>query len=285
MKTAKTWFVTGASKGLGLILVKQLLDAGFNVAATTRNITSLEKEIGPSSVQFLPLAMDLNNEDSIRNALNAALDHFGKLDVVVNNAGFGQIGTLEELSDTEVRKSFEVNVFGMLNVIRNVMPHLREQKSGHIMNISSMAGIQGYIPGWGAYCASKFAVCGLTEALAAEVKDFGINVTLVYPGHMRTNFLSQGSIMSPQHPLSVYKAVREGEKMAKDQMNGHQMSDPEKAAALLIKVSRADNPPLHLFMGEDVYQAANAKIETLKDALADWKDDTLSIGFESKETD
>jgi NAD(P)-dependent dehydrogenase (short-subunit alcohol dehydrogenase family) len=279
MKTTKTWLVTGASKGLGLLLTKQLLAAGFNVAATSRDEVALEKELGPISDRFLPLAMDLGDEASVRRAVERALAHFTELDVVVNNAGFGQIGTLEELSDAEVRRSFDVNVFGMLNVIRAVMPHLRARKSGHIMNISSMAGIQGYIPGWGVYCSAKFAVAGLTEALAAEVKDFGIKVTLVYPGHMRTNFLASGSIMSPTNPIAGYVSVRRNEDMAKEQMNGQQMGDPEKAAALLIKISKLETPPLHFFIGEDVYQAANVKVATLKEALDAWKGDTLSIGY------
>lgn len=279
MKEERTWLVTGASKGLGLILTKQLLAAGFKVAATTRDKTALENEIGPASDTFLPLAMDLGDEASVKAAVTDTMMHFKALDVVVNNAGFGQIGTLEELSDAEARKSFDVNVFGMLNVIRAVMPHLRTQKSGRIMNISSMAGIQGYIPGWGVYCAAKFAVAGLTEALAAEAKEFGIKVTLVYPGHMRTNFLSQGSIMSPRNPIADYVSVRKNEEMAKQQMDGQQMGDPEKAASLLIKISQLDEPPLHFFMGEDVFQSANAKVATLHEALETWKDDTLSIGF------
>lgn len=279
MKEERTWLVTGASKGLGLILTRQLLAAGFKVAATTRDKTALENEIGPASDTFLPLAMDLGDEASVKAAVADTLARFKTLDVVVNNAGFGQIGTLEELSDAEARKSFDVNVFGMFNVIRAVMPHLRAQKSGRIMNISSMAGIQGYIPGWGVYCAAKFAVAGLTEALAAEAKEFGIQVTLVYPGHMRTNFLSQGSIMSPRNPIADYVSVRKNEEMAKQQMDGQQMGDPEKAASLLIKISQLDEPPLHFFMGKDVYQAANAKIATLQEALATWKDDTLSLGF------
>lgn len=280
MTTNKTWLVTGASRGLGLVLVKQLLAAGYNVAATTRNRASLISNVGPENANFLPVAMDLKNEESVNTAVSATLTHFGAIDVVVNNAGFGQTGTLEELSNAEARRNFDVNVFGMLNVIRAVMPHLRARLSGHIINISSMAGIQGYIPGWGVYCGAKFAVAGLTEALAAEVKEFGINVSLVYPGHMRTSFLAEGSVMLPSHPVAAYVSVRKQEKMAKQQMDGMQMGDPEKAAALLIKISQLASPPLHYFMGEDVWQAAQKKIETLHEALEAGKSDALSIGFD-----
>lgn len=279
MTATKTWLITGASKGLGLALTHQLLAAGHRVAATTRNKALLEKEVGITSPQFLPLSVDLSDEASVKCAVNQALDHFGSIDVVVNNAGFGQMGTLEELSDAEARKSFDINVFGMLNVIRSVMPHLRARRSGHIMNISSMAGIQGHIPGWGVYCAAKFAVAGFTEALAAESAEFDIKVTLVYPGHMRTRFLSQGSIMSPENPIADYLTVRENEKRVKEQMDGQQIGDPEKAAALLIKISQVDNPPLHFFMGEDAYQAVNTKLDLVKRDLAIWEADTLSIGF------
>lgn len=279
MTATKTWLITGASKGLGLALTHQLLAAGHRVAATTRNKALLEKEVGITSPQFLPLSVDLSDEASVKCAVNQALDHFGSIDVVVNNAGFGQMGTLEELSDAEARKSFDINVFGMLNVIRSVMPHLRARRSGHIMNISSMAGIQGHIPGWGVYCAAKFAVAGFTEALAAESAEFDIKVTLVYPGHMRTRFLSQGSIMSPENPIADYLTVRENEKRVKEQMDGQQIGDPEKAAALLIKISQVDNPPLHFFIGEDAYQAANTKLNSVKHDLAIWEADTLSIGF------
>lgn len=278
--SAKVWLITGASKGLGLILAQQLLARGEKVAATSRNQAALEQALGAPSAQFLPLALNLADDTEVQQAVQQAVAHFGRLDVVVNNAGFGQIGTLEELSDAEARQSFDINVFGMLNVIRAVMPHLRGQGSGHILNISSMAGIQGFIPGWGVYCASKFAVAGLTEALAAEVEPFGIKVTLVYPGHMRTSFLSADSIRSPSEPLSDYASVRAGEAMAKSEMNGKQMGDPQKAAAVLQKIVAEDAPPLHFFMGEDVYQAAHAKLARVRQDLEAWKNDTLSIGFD-----
>lgn len=273
------WFITGASKGLGLILTQQLLAQGKSVVATSRDLSALEKAVGTPSAHFLPLAVNLADEGSVNSAVRQAIGHFGRLDVVVNNAGFGQIGTLEELSDAEARQSFDINVFGMLNVIRAVMPQMRAQGQGQILNISSMAGIQGYIPGWGVYCAAKFAVAGLTEALAAEAKPFGIKVTLVYPGHMRTHFLSSDSIRSPQNPIADYVSVREGEQMAKNQMNGQQIGDPVKAATLLIKIANEAEPPLHFFIGEDVYQATHAKLDAVRHDLEHWKADALSIGF------
>ena len=281
MNGNQTWFVTGASKGLGLSLVKKLLNSGYNVAATSRHVCTLVKEIGNRSENFLPLEMDLVNEHSVGEAISDTLSHFKKLDVVVNNAAYGLIGTLEELTDEEVRKQFDVNVFGSLNVVRQVMPHFREKKSGHFFNISSMAGFKGYIPGWGAYCAAKFAIAGFTEALAAEAKAFGVKVTLVYPGHMRTNFLAQDSILSAKNPIADYTSVRKGEIAARSQMNGQQQGDPDKAAEAIIKMSGEADPALHLFLGSDAYQAAEGKIELITTDLERWKSYGLSIGFDA----
>lgn len=281
MNSSQTWFITGASKGLGLALVKMLLKSGANVAATSRSVGPLVKEIGNRSDNFLPLEMDLVNERSVSEAIAETFSHFKKIDVVVNNAAYGLIGTLEELTDDEVRKQFDVNVFGSLNVIRQVMPHFREKGSGHFFNISSMAGFNGYVPGWGAYCAAKFAVAGFTEALAAEAKDFGVKVTLVYPGHMRTNFLAVDSILSAKSPIADYTVVREGEVAAKSQMNGHQHGDPEKAAVAIIKMSCEGNPALQLFLGSDAYQAAETKMESIAADLERWKSFGLSIDFDA----
>jgi NAD(P)-dependent dehydrogenase (short-subunit alcohol dehydrogenase family) len=194
MNNQKVWFVTGASKGLGLSLVKQLLNKGYNVAATSRNVADLEGAVGKSE-SFLPLAVNITDEQSVTDAISQTISLFGKIDVVVNNAGYGLVGGLEELSDAEARANFDVNVFGSLNVIRAAMPHLREQKSGHIFNISSIGGFTGNFPGFGIYCATKFAVQGFTESLAAEIKSFGVKATIVSPGYFRTNFLAADSLV------------------------------------------------------------------------------------------
>lgn len=151
-----------------------------------------------------------------------ASSHFGSIDVVVNNAGYGQIGTLEELTDEEVKENFEVNVYGSLNVIRHAAKHLREQQSGHIMNIASVAGYLGNFPGFGVYCATKFAMTGFTEAIAEEMKPFGIHTTLVYPGYFRTDFLTKGSIKTPQYPMEAYTDARAVEAAHLNQINGNQ---------------------------------------------------------------
>ena len=284
LENKKVWFVTGASKGLGLVLVKKLLGEGYKVAATSRSAKALIEAVGEKSNNFLPLEMDLLNEQSVSEATNKTVDSFGEINTVVNNAGYGQFGTLEELSDDEARQNFDVNVFGVLNVIRSTMPHFRAQGSGHFFNISSIGGYTANFPGAGIYCATKFAVAALTESLAAEAKAFGVTATIVYPGYFRTDFLSEGSMEVPENPIAAYEEARKSVDFHQNQMNGKQAGDPVKAAAALIKVADEVNPPLHLFLGTDAYSGANAKIgEVLKD-LEKWKSLTISTGFENAKT-
>jgi NAD(P)-dependent dehydrogenase (short-subunit alcohol dehydrogenase family) len=267
MNTKKVWFVTGASKGLGLTLVKILLQEGYRVAATSRTVDALKREVTMSD-NFLPLQSDVTDEKSVQVAISKTIDTFGGIDVVVNNAGYGQLGTIEETTDNEARDNFDANVFGVLHVIRNVMPHFRAKKSGHVINISSIAGFLGAFPGWGLYNATKFAVAGLTEALSAEVKSLGVRATIVYPGYFKTNFLLKGSLRFAKDPISEYKEARELDKAHLEQIPGNQPGDPEKAARAFITLAESQNPPLHFFMGSDSFGMANAKIETLKNELS-----------------
>lgn len=278
MEAQNVWFVTGASRGLGLALVKQLLAQGYKVAATSRKIDDLKKVIGDTSDHFLPLAVDITSGDSVGEAVEATVKHLGGINVVVNNAGYGLVGSLEELSDAEARENFNVNVFGTLNVVRKTMPYLRAQGSGHIINVSSIGGFTGNFPGWGIYCATKFAVSGFTEALAAEAKEFGIHVTAVEPGYFRTEFLA-GSMQAPAHPIAAYTAVRASQHMHQQQMNGNQPGDPEKAAAAMIQIAWEANPPVHLFLGKDAYDAAYAKIDLIEKDLETWKTITVATAY------
>ncbi|MGY3214851.1 SDR family oxidoreductase [Mucilaginibacter sp. HD30] len=275
MDTQKIWLVTGASKGLGLSLVQKLLSEGYKVAATSRKLKDLDAE----SESFLPLQVELLNEQSITDAIAAIINKFGKIDVVVNNAGYGQIGTLEELTDAEARANFDVNVFGSLNIIRAVMPHLRSQRSGAIFNISSVGGFTGNFPGWGIYCATKFAMAGFTESLSAEAKEFGVSATVVYPGYFRTNFLKEGSLTLPKNPITDYTGARELEAAHVNQIDNNQAGDPDKAAAVLIEIAEQNECPLHLFLGQDAYDMANTKIEAVRKDLAETKALTTSTGF------
>lgn len=259
---SRVWFITGASKGFGLSLVKQLLAAGQKVAATSRYVDSLLKAAGEVSENFLPLYANLADDKSVANAIETAYNTFNGLDVVINNAGYGIGGSIEELTDEEARESFDVNVFGTLNVIRAAMPYLREQQSGHIINISSVAGIAP-ATGWALYAATKFAVIGLSQVLAEDVKSMGIKVTVVAPGAFRTNFLSGDSLVIAKNPIDAYAEVRDSHARYL-QMDGKQAGDPEKAAAAIIRIAGEENPPVHLLLGEDAYNRAMNKLEVLE---------------------
>lgn len=281
MENRKVWFVTGASKGLGLALVQKLLAEGFAVAATSRSIDELKTAVGNTGEQFLPLSVSLTDEQSVEKAIADTLATFGRIDVVVNNAGYGLAGSLEELSDVESRGNFDVNVFGTLNVIRAVMPHLRAQRSGHILNISSIAGVTGGFPGFGIYCATKFAVSGLSESLAAEVADFGVKVTVVEPGYFRTDFLTAGSFVTPKNSIADYQKVRDSEALHQQQINGQQPGDPAKAADAMIRITGEANPPLHLVLGEDAFGLAQTKLAAFSEELENWKSVSVSTNFDA----
>ena len=258
--TNTVWFITGASRGLGLVLARELLARGHRVAATSRSVDALTRELGASSDRFLPLAMEVTSEASVAGAVRAAVAHFGKLDVVVNNAGYGQIGAAEEVTDDEARRNFDVNLFGVLNVLRATLPHLREQRSGHVFNISSVGGFVGGFTGWGIYCATKFALAGLTESLREDLAPFGVGATVVYPGYFRTSFLDAGSVGRPSRPIAAYASARASEAQHVDHINGHQPGDPAKAVRVLIDLVETKQNPLHLFLGSDAVQMAERKL-------------------------
>lgn len=279
MGMKKVWFITGASKGLGLSLVNQLLKAGQSVAATSRNIDELKKAVNADTGKFLPLAVNLADEQSVEDAIKATIAKFEGIDVVINNAGYGIGGSIEELTDAETRNSFDVNVFGTLNVIRKASPYLRAQHSGHIINIASIAGIAG-ATGWAIYAATKSAVIALSEVSAEDLKEFGVKVTVVAPGAFRTSFLTTDSLILAANPIAEYEEVRAiHSKYLK--MDGQQAGDPEKAAAAMISLASMPNPPVHLLLGNDAFQRANGKIEALTKEFKDWKAITISTDFDN----
>jgi len=261
----KVWFITGASKGFGLSIVKQLLCAGHFVAATSRDKEALAKAVNRDESNFLPLQVDLGNESSVSLALQHTYEEFGHIDVVINNAGYGIGGTIEELTDEETRRAFDVNVFATLNVIRSVMPYLREQRSGHIINISSSAGLAPGM-GWSIYCAAKAAVITLSEVLAQDVKHLGVKVTCVSPGSFRTNFLNGESIAVAQNLIDDYGDITEARRSYLKR-DGQQPGDPEKAASAIIRVVGEENPPVHLLLGGDAYNRVLTRLDTLHSGI------------------
>ncbi|GAA0884370.1 oxidoreductase [Sphingobacterium siyangense subsp. cladoniae] len=262
----QVWFVTGASKGFGLTLVKQLLERGNKVAATSRNKESIEKEIG-ANPNLLPLTVDITSDDDVKKAIEETVSKFGRIDVAVNNAGYMLLGALEEVSDKEFRQSVNVNVFAFQNVIRNVMPYFRKQKSGHFFNFASSAGYSADACA-GSYNSVKSAVIGFSEALALEVKPFNIKVTIVSPGLFRTNFL--GEFPVAQNKIEGYPTQSLVDAM--NQYDGQQPGDPDKLVKVLIDTASIEDAPLHLIMGKDAYERALTyyksqieKLEALKD--------------------
>ncbi|MBT2623708.1 oxidoreductase [Chryseobacterium sp. ISL-6] len=277
MENKKVWFVTGASKGMGLTLVKQLLQTGHKVAATSRNVKSLIDAVNFKGDSFLPLEVELVNDEAVSSSINMTYQKFGRIDVVVNNAGYGIGGTMEELTDKEVRNSFDVNVFGMVNVIRHVLPIMRKKNSGHIINISSIAGIAP-TTGWSVYSATKHAVIGLTEVLAEDVNTLGINVTLIAPGSFRTNFNNPDSLVLSKNKIDAYASIRAAQERFAE-MSGTQAGDPEKAAKVMMQIAEMDKPPLYLLLASDAYTRAFNKLELLNTNYKQWETLTKSTDY------
>jgi NAD(P)-dependent dehydrogenase (short-subunit alcohol dehydrogenase family) len=274
----KVWYVTGASKGLGLALVNKLLAEGHSVAATSRSLEALEEAVGPAPAdQFLPLEVDLANESSVAGSLRTTHEVFGRIDVVVNNAGYGIGGTLEELTLDEIRQNFEVNVFAPIIVIQKVMPYLRAQRSGHIINISSIAGFTASA-GWPVYAATKHALLGLSDVLAQDTRSLGIHVTAVAPGAFRTQFLSKESVVFAANPIEEYQEVQANHARFRS-IDGKQIGDPIKAAEALLEIATTPEPPTLLFLGSDAYNRATAKMAQLSQLIEKWKPLTLSTQF------
>lgn len=258
MSFPASWFVTGTSRGLGLKLVRQLLERGDRVTATTRSVSRLESALGDVDRSRLrPVELNLADEDAVRAAIRDA----GEIDVVVNNAGYGFLAAVEEVTDADARQMFDVQIFGVWNVLRAVLPQMRARRTGHIINVSSILGLTSF-PGWGLYCAGKYALEGMTESLAAEVDGDGVRVTLVEPGYMRTDFLRPQSLGLPGSTASGYEAIREMTEAHRN-MPGTQLGDPVRAARAIIQVAVEGKAPLHQLLGSDSYGLAKARVESL----------------------
>ena len=277
MSNQKVWFITGASTGLGLALVKLVLANGDRVVATTRNTDDLKSKVTGYESDFLALKVNLTDDENVKSAVKQAIDQFGQLDVVVNNAGYVLGGSIEELTDQEFRATLDVNLFGTVNVIRAALPYLRAQQSGYIINISSSAGYVGY-PNAGSYSAGKFAIIGISESLHEEIKPFGVKVTVVAPGEFRTNLWEEGAIAFAKNSLASYNSATVAKTLAN--LSGKQKGDPEKLVAILFDLSRNPNPPLHLLLGPDAYQLVIDHRKKEKDEINTWKEITLSTNFD-----
>jgi len=278
MSTSKVWYVTGASQGLGLILVKKLLENGYRVAATSRDAHTLSQAVGLiDKDRFLSLSVDLNNLDGIDDSIQQTLAIFGRIDVVVNNAGYGMAGTVEEITEQDIRNIFNVNVLATINVVKSVLPVMRSQRSGYIINIGSVAGFAG-APGWSVYSATKAAVTAFSEVIALDVKEFGIKVTVAEPSGFRTGFLTKNSLALITTKIEGYEAVRNTQERYLSS-DGKQAGDPARAAEIFMELAESPDPPLHLFLGNDAYSRASKKLADMSEELEQWKSITVGADF------
>lgn len=277
--SSKVWFITGAARGIGFSLARQALANGDAVAATSRTRGSLQQALGEDSACLLALEVDLGSEASVQAAIEKTIATYGRIDRVVNNAGYGQQGTIEALTDAELRRNFEVNVFAPLHVLRHALPHLRRQRSGHIFNVASIVGFQGGYAGWGSYVASKFALAGLTETLAAEVAELGIKATVVYPGPIRTGFLSKDSLVVAQRSIADYTEAQASLDLHLNGLDGQQAGDPEKLATLILQAASVAEPPVHLFAGKIANMLAEQKMQAVRQDLEVWRSASDATDF------
>jgi NAD(P)-dependent dehydrogenase (short-subunit alcohol dehydrogenase family) len=272
----RVWLITGCSAGFGEHLSRAALAAGDAVMATARNTTQLAALVKTGGDRVRTATVDVTDEASIDAAVKATLAEFGRIDVVVNNAGHGSVGAVEELTMDELRTLMDVMFFGAVAVTKAVVPHLRRQGSGTIVQMSSMGGQLG-MPGFGAYCAAKFALEGVSEALSAELTPFGVKVLIVEPGAFRTEF--GGRRMQRSQEIEDYRISTAQTRAAVDDMDGTQPGDPAKAAAAILHVLGADNPPLRLALGRDAVDALRTHQGIVRDELARWEDLSSSTDF------
>ncbi|MCU1406774.1 MAG: oxidoreductase, short-chain dehydrogenase-reductase [Glaciihabitans sp.] len=276
---SKTWFITGTSRGFGREWAIAALDRGDRVAATARSTDSLSDLVQQYGDALLPLQLDVTDRDAVFAAVAQAVEHFGNLDIVVNNAGYGHFGTIEELTEAEARAQFDTNVFGVLCVTQAALPYLREQGSGHIIQVSSIGGISAF-PNVGIYNGSKWAVEGFTQALAAEVEDFGIHVTLVEPAGYSTDWSGDSAKHSEQ--LSAYNPLREKAATLRATRQSAQ-GDPVATRAAILKVVDAAEPPLRIFFGDTPINVAKADYASRIETWEQWQ--PVSVEAQGTATD
>ena len=265
----KTWFITGTSRGFGREWTIAALERGDRVAATARNTSTLDDLVEKYGDALLPLALDVTDREADFATVQQAHEHFGRLDVIVNNAGYGQFGFIEELSEAEFRDQLETNVFGAMWVTQAALPLLREQGSGHILQVSSIGGISAFA-GIGAYHASKWALEGFSQALAQEVADFGIHVTLIEPGGFATDWA--GDSARRTQPLAAYDDFRVKAEEDRRSRNSSGPGNPAASAAAVLAIVDADEPPLRVFLGAAPLGIAKADYASRIETWEQWDD-------------
>jgi NAD(P)-dependent dehydrogenase (short-subunit alcohol dehydrogenase family) len=273
----KVWFITGASRGLGALIAEAALADGNAVVAAGRNPAAITERLAQAP-GLRAVALDVTRPEQAQAAVAAALQAFGRIDVLVNNAGFGLLGAVEESSDADVRRMYDTNVFGLLNVTRAALPAMRERRAGHVINISSIGGFRSGA-GFGAYCSTKFAVEGLTEALHDELAPLGIHATVVEPGYFRTDFLDATSLVVAPGEIADYAATSGQVRRRAVDLNHQQPGDPVRLAAAMVELANAAEPPLRLPLGSDTLAAIAEKLAYVARETETWQALARSTDF------
>jgi NAD(P)-dependent dehydrogenase (short-subunit alcohol dehydrogenase family) len=277
----KNWFVTGSSRGLGRKLVEAILAAGDKVIATARKPEELKDLSAMYGDNIRTVKLDVTSPEDVKNAVSVAVETFGRIDVLVNNAGYGFLGAFEEMSDEEFKGQIDTNFWGVVNVTRAILPHMRQQSSGHIIQITSIGGRSAF-PGFSGYHAAKFAVEGLSEALALEVKPLGLKVTIVEPGGFRTDWA--GASMAFAQPIEAYGTTIGFMREQLRLRNGNQPGDPRKAAQAILKLVDMPEAPLRLPLGNDAMAVLRKGYKTSSEELERWAGLTKSTDFDGLAT-
>lgn len=278
MQNSRVWLITGSSSGFGRAIAQAVLDRGEKVVVTARNPQHVEDIQTKYPDRALAVQLDVTQPAQVKAAVETAIAKFGRIDVLVNNAGYGTMGALEELSDEATRRQFETNVFGALNMMRAVLPSMRQHRSGYILNLSSVGGFVSF-PGAGIYCATKFALEALSEALVKEVEALGIKIIIVEPGAFRTDFNGRSLVLADTQ-IADYEPIVGGFRQWLQDMDGKQPGDPVKAAEAMIQAVNSDNPPLRLALGADAVDAIETKLESVKAEMEAWKDVAVNTAYE-----
>jgi NAD(P)-dependent dehydrogenase (short-subunit alcohol dehydrogenase family) len=269
------WFITGCSTGFGRHIAEHVLKLGYRVVVTSRDPEDVQDlaELGDALI----LKLDVTDRSQAEKAIKAAEDHYGGIDVLVNNAGIGYFAAVEESDEKEVRKMFDVNVFGLCRMIHLVLPGMRKRRKGYIVNLSSIAGLRSF-PGLGYYNSTKFAVEGVSEALWQEVEPLGIKVMLVEPSGFRTDWAGR-SANETKHPIADYANTADENIRQLRAVSGHQDGDPVRAAAAIVQAIESPNPPHRLLLGNDAFDGASAKLDELRDEFAAWESVSRGADF------
>lgn len=282
MSEKKVWFITGTSSGFGRALAEEVLAQGFRVVATARQPEVLEDLVEKYPETARAVKLDVTNLQDVKSSIETAVKEFGRIDVVVNNAGYGLVGAIEEAGNEQIKQQFDTNVFGVVNVIREALPILRAQKSGHIVNIGSLVGITAF-SSFGYYSATKFALEGLSEALAAEVAPFGIKTMIVEPGPFYTGFSGKSVTIAENLLPEVYSSTTDLT-AAFSEFDGPNSGDPAKAVKIIVEAVESENPPFRLPLGLFAYEGIEAKLEQVKQEIAPWRERAIQTAFDATAT-